>query len=156
MGGIVRAVQTREMGVAGTTPIPLSGSVTRIDLEALAIFSRSYLTLYRRERAEPAKRTAKLVAAHMIERPHVLGLEAQVRLCDQGLTVGSDEPEILDRISDIPAVITVLPLAATAEAAHCRRGAAFILGSKRHLVGPAATFRAVGVDLAVNFVADKV
>src|SRR5882724_595450 len=105
MGRIIRAVQTREMGVAGTTPIPWSDSVTRIDLEALAILSRSYLTLYRRERAKPAERTAKLVAAHVIERPHVLGLEAQVRLCDQRLAVGSHEPEILDRIGAVPAVI---------------------------------------------------
>src|SRR5713101_7204465 len=146
------------MGAAEAAPIRLLFVmlVTRIDLEALAIIGHRDLTLYRRERPESAERAAKLVSAHVIERPHVLGLEAQMRLCNQGFAVGSHEPEILDRVGDVPAVIAVFPFTTTAEAAHCRRGAAFILGGKCHLVGPAAPFRAIGVHLAVNFIADEV
>src|ERR1700730_10691991 len=123
MGGIVgTGYAPREMGAAEAAPIRLLCSVTRIDLEALAILSRRDLALYRRERAESAQRAAKLVSAHVIERPHVFGFEAQMRLRDQGLAVGSDEPEILDRIGDVPAVIAVFPFTAAAEPTHCRRG----------------------------------
>src|SRR5260370_7108969 len=100
-----------------------------VDLEALAIVSRRDLTLYRRERPESAERAAKLVSAHVIERPHVLGLEAQMRLCNQGFAVGSHEPEILDRVGDVPPVIAVFPFTATPHAAPSRRGAPFLLSS---------------------------
>src|SRR5258707_13704328 len=104
------------MGAAEAAPIRLLFVmlVTRIDLEALAIVGHRDLTLYRRERPESAERAAKLVSAHVIERPHVLGLEAQMRLCNQGFAVGSHEPEILDRVGAVPAVITGFPFAATA------------------------------------------
>src|ERR1700742_5237627 len=127
-----------------------------IDLEALAVVGDRDLALDRRERPETAQRAAKLMPADVIERPHILGVEAQMRLRDQGLAVGPYEPKVLDRVGDVPAVIAVFPFTATAEAAHRRRGAAFILGGKRHLVGPAAPFRAIGVHLAVNLVADEV
>src|SRR4030081_3872771 len=116
------------MGAAEAATIRLLCSVTRIDLEALTIIGHRDLTLDRRERPESAQRAAKLVSAHMIERPHVLGLEAQMRLGDQRLAVRPDEAEVLDGIGDVPAVIAVFPFTATAEAAHGRRGAAFIFG----------------------------
>src|SRR5229473_7053077 len=48
------------MGAAEAAPVLLLCSVTRIDLEALAIFSRRDLTFYRRQRAESAERATKL------------------------------------------------------------------------------------------------
>src|SRR5712671_7295694 len=88
-------------------PFRLSCSVARIDFEALAIIGYRDLTLDRRECAESAERAAKLVSAHMIERPHVLGVKAQMRLGNQRLAVRTDEAEVLDRIGDIPAVIAI-------------------------------------------------
>src|SRR5258705_14004590 len=137
-------------------PFPLSCSVTRIDLEALTIISHRDLTLDRRERPESAERAAKLVSAHMIQRPHILGVKAQMRLRDQGLAVGPNESEVLDRVGNIPAMVAVLPFTATAEAAHRWGGATFVLGGKAHLVRPAAAFRAIGVHFAVDFVTNEV
>ena len=94
--------------------------------------------------------------ADVVKRPHVLGVETQMRLGSQRLAVGTDEAEVLDRIGNVPAVIAVLPLAATAEAAHRRGRTALILGAEGHLVRPAASFRAIGVHLAVHFVAAEV
>src|ERR1700730_12300039 len=143
------------MGAAEAAPIRLC-SVTRIDLEALAIIGHRDLTLDRRERPESAEWAAKLVSAHMIQRPHVLGLKAQMRLRYQGLAVRPNESEVLDRVGYIPAMVAVLPFTATAEAAHRRGGATFVLGGKAYLVRPAAAFRAIGVHLAVDLIADEV
>src|SRR6202022_4151178 len=126
------------MGAAEAAPIRLLCSVTRIDLEALAIIGHRDLTLDRRERPESAERAAKLVSAHMIQRPHILGVKAQMRLRDEGLAVRPNESEILDRVGNIPAMVAVLPFTATAEAAHRRGGATFVLGGKAHLGRPAA------------------
>src|SRR6202171_2542425 len=143
------------MGAAEAAPIRLC-SVTRIDLEALAIIGHRDLTLDRRERPESAEWAAKLVSAHMIQRPHVLGLKAQMRLRDEGLAVRPNESEVLDRVGNIPAMVAVLPFTATAEAAHRWGGATFVLGGKAHLVRPAAAFRAIGVHFAVDFVTNEV
>src|ERR1700682_3380109 len=144
------------MGAAEAATIRLLCSVTRIDLEALAKTRPRALTRERRERAESAERAAKLVTAHIVERPHVLGLKAQMRLRDEGLAVRPNEPEVLDRVGNIPAMVAVLPFTATAEAAHRWGGAAFVLGGKAHLVGPAAALRAIGVHFAVDFVTNEV
>src|SRR6266481_10200181 len=98
------------MGAAEAAPIRLLFVmlVTRIDLEALAIFGHRDLTLDRRERPESAERAAKLVTAHIVERPHVLGLKAQMRLRDEGLAVKPNESEVLDRVGYIPAMVAVL------------------------------------------------
>src|SRR5712672_4386252 len=146
------------MGAAEAAPIRLLFVmlVTRIDLEALAIIGHRDLTLDRRERPESSEWAAKLVSAHMIQRPHVLGIKAQMRLRDQGLAVRPNESEVLDRVGNIPAMVAVLPFTATAEAAHRGGGATFVLGGKAHLVRPAAAFRAIGVHFAVDFVANEV
>src|SRR5712672_3611797 len=146
------------MGAAEAAPIRLLFVmlVTRIDLEALAIFGHRDLTLDRRERPESAERAAKLVTAHMIQRPHILGVKAQMWLRDQGLAVRPNESEILDRVGNIPAMVAVLPFTATAEAAHRWGGATFVLGGKPHLVRPAAAFRTIGVHFAVDFVTNEV
>src|SRR6266853_2138058 len=144
------------MGAAEAAPIRSFCSVTRIDLEALAIIGHRDLTLDRRERPETAERAAKLVSAHMVQRPHVLGIKAQMRLRNEGLAVRPNESEVLDRVGYVPAMVAVLPFTATAEAAHRRGGATFVLGGEAHLVRPAAAFRAIGVDFAVDFVTNEV
>ena len=73
------------------------------------------------KRAEAAQRAAERVATNVVKRPHVLCVEPQVRLRHQRLAVGTHETEVLDGVGDIPSVVAVFPLAATAEAAHRRR-----------------------------------
>ena len=145
-----------ETGAARAAPV-LVGLVAGVDLEALAVCRNGVVTLLASlQRAETAQRAAEHMAADMIQRPHVLGFKAQMRLRCEGLAVRTHEPEVLDRVGNIPAMVAVFPLTATAEAAHCRGGAAFVLGGECHLVRPAAAFRAISVHLAVDFVAAEV
>ena len=92
-------------GAGRSGPLRLSCSVAGIDREALAVFGQVLPRALRRQRAERVQRAAKRVAAHIVERPHLLVVEAQMRLRDQGLAVGADEAEVLDRVGQIPAVI---------------------------------------------------
>ena len=92
------------------------------------------------------------VAAHVVQRPHLLVVEAQMRLRDQGLAVGADEVQILDRVGQIPAVVERLPLALAAEAAHRGRRAALVLVGEGHRRGPAVELVGEGVQLAVDLV----
>jgi hypothetical protein len=74
-----------------------------IDREAFAIFGDRRVPLRARlQRAEAAQRTAERMAANMIEGPHVLGVEPQMRLRDESLAIGADETEILDRVGEVP------------------------------------------------------
>src|ERR1700688_5169004 len=139
---------------------PLSwhpGSVAGVDLEALTVLRDGGVTFRSGlQRPEPTQRTAERVAADVVKRPHVLLLEAQMRLWHQGLSVGAHEAEIDHRIGVIPAMVAFLPFTASAEAAHGGSGATLIFGRESHLVGPAAAFRAVGVHLAVHLIAAEV
>src|SRR5260370_31800574 len=83
--------------------------VTRIDLEALAIIGHRDLTLDRRGRPESEELAAKLVTAHIVERPHVLGLKAQIRLRGEGLAVKPNESDALECAGNSPAKVAVLP-----------------------------------------------
>ncbi len=106
----------------------------------------------RRHAAQQHDRALDRVAADMVERPHVLVVEAQMRLLDQRLAVGADEAEILDGVGKVPAVVALLPLAAAAEAAHGGGRTALVLGREGDLVGPAALLAAVGEELAVDLI----
>src|SRR5580700_6582455 len=128
-----------------------------IDLEALAVLRDRRVALCAGfQCAEAAQRAAKRVATNVVKRPHVLCIEAQVWLRDESLAVIADEAEVLDGVGDIPSVVAVLPFAATAEATHRRRRAPFVFGGESHLMRPAAAFRTVRVELAVDFVAAEV
>src|SRR3984957_15879312 len=131
--------------------------MTGIPLKALAVLRDRRVALRSRfQSAEPAQWASKSVATNVVERPHVLCIEAQVRLRYQGLAVIADKAKVLDGVGDVPSMVAVFPLAATAEAPHRRRRAPFIFGGECHLMRPAATFRTIGIQLAVDFVAAEV
>src|SRR5258708_21459857 len=131
-------------------------SVEVPDLEALAVVGDRLLAIRRTHLPQQAQRALQGVTAHVIERPHVLVVEAQVRWRAQCLAVRADEAEVLDCVGETPAVVASLPLAPTAEAAHRRRRTALILRRKRHLVGPCTLLGAICVDLAIHFIANDV
>src|SRR5262249_20635498 len=126
------------------------------DLEALAVVGERLLALAGTHLAQEGEWALQRVAADMVERPHVLVVEAQMRLRHQRLAVGAHEAEIFDGVGEIPAVIALLPFAAAAEPAHGGCRTAVIFGPERRLMGPGALLRAIGVDLAVDFLADDV
>src|SRR5258708_27578416 len=68
--------------------------------------------------AEVYQRTPELVAFHVIEGPHLIAIEVEVRLRHQGLTILSNEAQIFDAVGQIPLVIEGFPLAVSAEFSH--------------------------------------
>src|SRR5258708_13114931 len=88
----------------------------------------------------------------MIEGPHLITIEVQVRLRHQGLAIFSDEAQIFYHVSQIPLVIEGLPLPMPAESAHGRCRPPIVLAGECYLVSPPALLGAVGVKVAVYFV----
>src|SRR5580693_9158963 len=144
-------------GAARAAPYRQAGLMAGIDLEALAVLRDRRVALRSGfQRAEAAQRAPESVATNVVERPHVLRIEAQVRLRHESLAIIADKAKVLNGVGDVPSVVAVFPFAATAEATHRRRRAAFIFGGESHLMRPAAAFRTVGIQLAVDFVAAEV
>src|SRR5258707_14839435 len=102
--------------------------------------------------AEVCQRTSELISFHMIEGPHLITIEVQVRLRHQGLAIFSDEAQIFYHVSQIPLVIEGLPLPMPAESAHGRCRPPIVLAGECYLVSPPALLGAVGVKVAVYFV----
>src|SRR3954452_23821178 len=59
-------------------------------------------------------------ALHLVERPHLLRVQIQVRLRDQRVAVVADVPEVLHDLGEVPAVVQGLPLALPGQTAHRR------------------------------------
>src|SRR6476646_2166618 len=114
------------------------------------------LAVLRRHRVEEDVGALEGDALHLVERPHLLRIEVQVRLRDERVPVVADEPRLLHDIRDVLAVVERLPLALAGETAHRRRRATLVLGAERDLVGPMARLRAVRADLAVDLVDHQV
>src|SRR3954447_108122 len=94
--------------------------------------------------------------ATVVEGPHLLRIEVQVRLRDQRVAVVADVPEGLYDLGEVIAVMQRLPLALAAQAAHARGRPALVLRPEGDLVGPVAGLRAVRPDLAVDLVHHRV
>src|ERR1700677_2836138 len=128
-----------------------------IDLEALAVPRDRRVALRSGfQCAEAAQRAPESVATNVVERPHVLRIETQVRLRHESLAIIADKAKVLNGVGDVPTVVAVFPLAATAEATHRRRRAPFVFRGESHLMRPAAAFRTIRVELTVDFVAAEV
>src|ERR671911_1416806 len=95
-------------------------------------------------------RALERVAADLVQRPHLLGVEVQVRLRDERVPVVAHVAELLHDLGDVHAVVERLPLALAGELAHGRRRAPLVLRPELDLVGPVAGLRAVGPALPVD------
>src|SRR4051794_20463964 len=95
-------------------------------------------------------------ALHLVQRPHLLRVEIQVRLRDERVPVVADEPRLLHDVPDVLAVVERLPLALAGQPAHGGGRAALVLGPERDLVRPVARLGAIRADLAVDLVDDDV
>ena len=120
--------------------------------EAAAVIGDMLFPLLGSHLAEIYQRAPELISFHVIEGPHLIAIEVEVRLRHQGLTILSDEAQIFDAVCQIPLVIEGFPLAVPAESTHCRRRTPVVLPGECHFVSPAALLRAVGVELAIHFV----
>src|SRR5918997_4673148 len=114
------------------------------------------LALLGRHLVDEDVRALQRVAAGLVERPHLLRVQVQVRLRDERVPVVADVPELLHDLRDVHAVVERLPLALAGQLAHGRRRAALVLRAERDLVGPVAGLRAVRPDLAVDLVGHHV
>src|SRR3954447_10218370 len=95
-------------------------------------------------------------ALRLVQRPHLLRIEVQVRLRDERVPVVADVPEVLHDLREVLAMVQGLPLALPGQASHGRRRAALVVGPERDLVGPVARLGAVRPNLAVDLVDDRV
>src|SRR3954462_15184475 len=93
------------------------------------------------QRAEPLE---------VLGRPHLLGVEVQVRLGGHRLAFFPDEAHVLDDLVPAPAVVQRLPLAVPDQPAHVRGLAALVHGAEGLDVGPPAGLAAVGAVHAVD------
>src|SRR5258708_37449198 len=95
--------------------------------------------------AEVYQRTPELVAFHVIEGPHLIAIEVEVRLRHQGLSILSNEAQIFDAVGQIPLVIEGFPLAVPAESTHCRPRTPVVLPGECHFFGQATWLSTGGV-----------
>src|SRR5919112_1158166 len=127
-----------------------------VDGEALLVLLYVLLALLVRHLVERYLRARERDALHVFQLPHLVVLEEDVRLRDQGLAVGADVAEVLDDVGQIPVVVQGLPLAQADQSAHGGRRAAVVLLPEGHLVGPVTGIGAVGPPLVVDVVEDRV
>src|SRR5664279_2427379 len=83
-------------------------------------------------RVEQNVRARDIDALALVQGPHLLRIEIQMRLRDQRLAVVADVAQILERLGEILAVDGCLPLAHAGEPAHRRSGAALVLHPERY------------------------
>ena len=102
------------------------------------------LLLLRRHLVEQDVRALqRRAAAQVVQRPHLLRVEVQVRLGDQRLAVVADVAHVGDHVGPVPAVVERLPLALADELAHVRGLPALECRPERLGVGPPACLVAV-------------
>src|SRR4029079_6007938 len=114
------------------------------------------LAVLRRHLVEDDVGALERDALRLVQGPHLLRIEVQVRLRDERVPVVADGPEVLHDLREVLAVVQRLPLARPGQLAHGRRRAAFVLRPERDLVGPVTGLRAVRADLTVDLVDDRV
>src|SRR5215217_2635394 len=97
------------------------------------------LAILRGHLVEEDVRALQRVAAGLVERPHLLRVEVQMRLRDERVAVVADVAErVLHDLREVLAVVQGLPLALAGELANRRGRAAFVLRPERDLVRPVA------------------
>src|ERR1700679_3821562 len=114
-------------GLSDRSPLPgiltsgacLSGPATRRSTPL--VLGHVGLALGRRHLVEQDVGALQRVALDVLQLPHLLRIQIEMRLRDERLAVVTDIAEVLDDLGEILAVVHRLPLAVTGEAAHRRR-----------------------------------
>src|ERR1700722_2872272 len=139
---------TRPFGIKGFGLLARRGGTTRRAL--LDVVGREGRALLVGHLVE--QHVGRLDVGHptqVVERPHVLRVEVEVRLGDQRLAVVADVSHVGDRVGPVPAVVERLPLALADQLAHVRGLAALVGRPEGGRVGPVAGLGAVGAPLPV-------
>src|SRR2546429_8995168 len=92
----------------------------------------------------------------MVQRPHFLDIEDDVRLRDERLAIGSDEALILHDVGQFPPVVAGFPLTLANQSSHRRCWATLVFTTERILIGPMTCLGAVCPNLAVYRVHDSI
>src|SRR3954454_17681635 len=148
--GSKRTVWVLPMAIEGSrrsgtgSLLPSLGGCRRTSGGAAALVLRHVrLALLGRHLVEEHVGAVERDPSHLVEGPHLLGIEVQVRLRDERVPVVADVPEVLHDLPDVLAVVEGLPLPLARQAPHRRSRAALVLGPEGDLVRPVARFRAV-------------
>src|ERR1700730_12496934 len=120
-----------------------------VRVEGLTLFWRLLIEQHvgAQHRAHPAQ---------VVQRPHLLGVEVQMRLRDQRLAVVTHIAHVGYHVGPVPAVVEGLPLPLPDQLAHVRGRPALVGRPEGGDVGPGALLVAVRADLAVDLFHDHV
>src|SRR5258708_34750424 len=94
-------------------------------------------------------RALELNAFEMVQRPHVLVIEDNMRLRNERLAIGTDIALILYDVGQLPAMVAGFPLTLADQSAHRRCLAALVFATERMLIGPLTCLGTVCPYLAI-------
>src|SRR6266700_421390 len=77
-------------------------------------------------------------------------------LWDKGLAIRTDKALINQHVGYIPAMIAGLPLTFAYQTSHSRGRTTLVLAAEDFFIGPVAGLRAVGANLAVNCIHNRI
>src|ERR1044071_6081898 len=101
---------------------------------AALVLGHVLLALLRRHLVQQHVGAVERDALDLVERPHLLRVEVEMRLRDQRVAVVADVAErVLHDLGEVLAVVQGLPLALATEATHARGVAPLVLGPEGDL-----------------------
>src|SRR3954449_10045473 len=104
---------------------------------AALVLGHVALALLGRHLVQEHVRAVERDALDLVQGPHLLGIEVEVRLRDQRVPVVADVAEVVAHdLGEVVTVVERLPLALAGETAHRRCRPALVLGPEGDLVGP--------------------
>src|SRR5258708_748968 len=119
------------------------------DGETLAILGHIGFPLLGCHLVEQHIRALELNAFEMVQRPHVLVIEDNMRLRNERLAIGTDIALILYDVGQLPAMVAGFPLTLADQSAHRRCLAALVFATERILIGPMTCLGTVCPYLAI-------
>src|SRR5579859_899957 len=92
----------------------------------------------------------------MVQRPHILVVENDVRLWDERLAIRAHKALILHDVNQVPTMIAGLPLAKANQPTHFKCWASLIFATEHLFIGPVACFGAVRSHLTIYRIHDGI
>ncbi len=98
----------------------------------------------------------ELNALEVIQGPHVLVVEDDMGLWNEGLAIGTDKALVIHDINQVPTRVAGLPFALANQLAHRRCWPTLVGGAEDLFIGPVAGLGAVRAYLAIYRIHDRV
>src|SRR5260221_11723527 len=126
------------------------------DGETLTILGHMGFPLLGCHLVEQHIRALELNAFEMVQRPHVLVIEDNMRLRNERLAIGANVALILQDVRQLPPMVAGFPLTLADQSAHRRCLATLVFATERILIGPMTCLGTVCPYLAVYCIHDSI